>query len=156
MWVLSCFSHVQLFATPCFASHQAPLPMEFSRQEYWRGLPFPSPGDLPSPGLEPRSPELQADSLPTELLGKPWKRLNTPRILSGVDIFDKQGLRQWAKTTTTKRTLPSNRVSVKTFTLWVPFGVHFLHFYVADSFTVLFFQYLEEWVLCSRPQPQNT
>ena len=41
--------------------------MEFSRQEYWSGLPFPSPGDLPNPGIEPRSPELQADSLPTEL-----------------------------------------------------------------------------------------
>ena len=44
--------------------------MEFSRQEYWRGLPFPSPGDLPDPGIKPRSPVLQADSLPTELAGK--------------------------------------------------------------------------------------
>ena len=51
------------------------LPMGFSRQEYWSGLPFPSPGDLPSPGLQPRSPALQADSLPTGLLGKPWKLL---------------------------------------------------------------------------------
>ena len=45
---------------------QAPLSMEFSRQEYWSGLPFP-PGDLPDPGIEPRSPALQVDSLPTEL-----------------------------------------------------------------------------------------
>ena len=45
--------------------------MEFSRQEYWSGLPFPSPGDLPDPGIEPRSPALQADMLPSELLGKP-------------------------------------------------------------------------------------
>ena len=45
--------------------------MEFSRQEYWSGLPFPSPGDLPNPGIEPCSPALQADSLPTELRGKP-------------------------------------------------------------------------------------
>ena len=45
--------------------------MKFSRQEYWSGLPFPSPGDLPDPGLEPRSPTLQADSLPTEPPGKP-------------------------------------------------------------------------------------
>ena len=44
--------------------------MEFSRQEYWSGLPFPSPGDLPDPGTEPRSPALQADSLLFELLGK--------------------------------------------------------------------------------------
>ena len=47
---------------------QAPLSMGFSRQEYWSGLPFPSPGDLPDPGIEPGSPTLQADSLPTELL----------------------------------------------------------------------------------------
>ena len=45
---------------------QAPLSMEFSRQEYWSGLPFPSPRDLPNPGIEPRSPALQADSLPSE------------------------------------------------------------------------------------------
>ena len=45
---------------------QAPLSMEFSREEYWSGLPFPSPGDLPNPGIEPRSPALQADSLPSE------------------------------------------------------------------------------------------
>ena len=50
---------------------QAPLSMGFSRQEYWSGLPFPSPGDLPDPGLEPRSPTSQADSLLTELRGKP-------------------------------------------------------------------------------------
>ena len=46
---------------------QAPLSMGFSMQEYWSGLPFPSPGDLPDPGIEPGSPALQADSLPTEL-----------------------------------------------------------------------------------------
>ena len=54
-------------ATPWTVAHQAPLSMGFSRQEYWSGLPFPSPGDLPNPGIEPRSPILQADSLPTEL-----------------------------------------------------------------------------------------
>ena len=45
--------------------------MEFSRQEYWSGLPIPSPGDLPDPGIEPRSPALQADPLPSEPPGKP-------------------------------------------------------------------------------------
>ena len=49
---------------------QVPLSMGFSRQEYWSGLPFPSPGDHPKPGIEPGSPALQADSLPTELQGK--------------------------------------------------------------------------------------
>ena len=48
-----------------------PLSMEFSRQEYWSGLPFPIPGDLPDPGIKPTSPALQADSLPTEPPGKP-------------------------------------------------------------------------------------
>ena len=50
---------------------QASLSMGFSRQEYWSGLPFPSPGDLPDPGIEPRSPTLQADSLLSEPPGKP-------------------------------------------------------------------------------------
>ena len=57
-------------ATLWTVAHQAPLSMEFSRQEYWSGLPFPSPGDLPDPGIEPGSPALQADSLPTKLQGK--------------------------------------------------------------------------------------
>ena len=51
--------------------HQAPPSIRFSRQEYWSGLPFPSPGDLPYPGIEPRSPALQADALTSEPLGKP-------------------------------------------------------------------------------------
>ena len=57
-------SHVQLFATPWTVAYQAPPSMEFSRQEYWSGLPFPSPGDLPNPGIKPGSPALQADALP--------------------------------------------------------------------------------------------
>ena len=56
-------SHVILFVTLWTVSRQAPLSLEFSRQEYWSGLPFPSPGDLPDPGTEPGSPALQADSL---------------------------------------------------------------------------------------------
>ena len=53
---------VRLFVTPRTVSHQAPLSMGFSRQEYWSGLPFPSPGDLSDPGMEPRSPALQANT----------------------------------------------------------------------------------------------
>ena len=64
---LSC---IQLFATRWTVAYQAPPSTGFSRQEYWSGLPFPSSGDLPYPGIEPRSPELQADSLPTEPLEK--------------------------------------------------------------------------------------
>ena len=50
-------SHVQLFEIPRTVAHQAPLPMGFPRQEYWSGLPFPSPGDLPNLGIKPASPE---------------------------------------------------------------------------------------------------
>ena len=64
-------SHARLFATPWTAAHQAPRSMRFSRKGYWSGLPFPSPEDLPNPGIEPGFPALQADSLPTELQGKP-------------------------------------------------------------------------------------
>ena len=56
--------------TPQTVAHQVPLSMGFSRQEYWSRLPFPSPGDLPNSGIEPSSPTLQADSLPSELSGK--------------------------------------------------------------------------------------
>ena len=61
--LLSCFSRVWLFEAPWTIAPQAPLSMEFSRQEYWSGLPFPSPEDLPIPGVELGSPALQADSL---------------------------------------------------------------------------------------------
>ena len=62
----SCLTLVTLWT----GAHEAPLSIGFSRQEYWSRLPFPSPGDLPDPGIEPRSPLLQADSLLTELPGK--------------------------------------------------------------------------------------
>ena len=70
--LLSC---VQLFETPWTIAHQVPLSMEFSRQEYWSRLPCPPPGDLPEPVIEPGSPALQADSLPTEPPGKPTSML---------------------------------------------------------------------------------
>ena len=55
---MKSLSRVRLFATPWTVAHNAPLSMGFSRQEYWSGLPFPSPEDLPNPGTEPRSPTL--------------------------------------------------------------------------------------------------
>ena len=64
-------SRVRLFATPGTIAYQAPPSMGFSRQECWSGLPFPSPGDLPNPGIEPRSPTLQVDSLSSEPPAKP-------------------------------------------------------------------------------------
>ena len=67
-FLLSC---VRLFETPWTVAHQAPPSMGFSRQGYWNGLPFPSPGDLPDPGIEPRSPALEADALTSEPPRKP-------------------------------------------------------------------------------------
>ena len=71
-------SRVRLFATPWTVAYWAPLSMAFSRQEYWSGLPFSSPGDLPDPGIEPGSPVLQADTLPSEPEKKIYKHLFYP------------------------------------------------------------------------------
>ena len=73
--LVKLLSRVQLFTTPWTVAYQAPQSMEFSRQEYWSGLPFPSPGDLPNPGIEPRSPALETDALPYEPPGKPYQVL---------------------------------------------------------------------------------
>ena len=67
---MKSFSRVQLFVTPWTVAYQAPPSVGFAKQEYWSGLPLPSPGDLPNPGIEPRSPILQADALPSEPPGK--------------------------------------------------------------------------------------
>ena len=63
---MKSLSHVRLFVTPWPVAYKAPPAMGFSRQEYRNGLPFPSPGDLPDPGIEPGSPTLQADALTSE------------------------------------------------------------------------------------------
>ena len=72
IYIVQSLSCVQLFVTPWTAPHQAPLSMGFSRQEDWSGLPCPPPGDLPDPGIKPRSPALAGDgSLPSEPPGNP-------------------------------------------------------------------------------------
>ena len=68
--LVKSLSRVQLFAAPWTVAYQAPPSMGFSRQEYWSGVPFPSPGDLPNLGIEPGSPALQADALPSKPPGK--------------------------------------------------------------------------------------
>ena len=78
--MLSHFSHVRLFATPSTVACQAPLSMEFPRQDYWSGLPFPSPGDLPDPEIKPRSPALEADALTSESPGKQVSNLQDKKI----------------------------------------------------------------------------
>ena len=78
-------SRVWLFATPWTVAHQAPSSIEFSRQEYWSGLPFPSPEDLPGPGIKPRSPTLWANALPSEPPGNPHQK-NFLKIACGHTI----------------------------------------------------------------------
>ena len=70
-------SHVQIFAAPWTVAHQAPLSMEFSRQEYWRGLPFPTPGDLPKPGIKHIS--LESPALPGRFFFFPLSHLGSPK-----------------------------------------------------------------------------
>ena len=88
---MKSLSHVQLFAAPWTVAHQAPPSMGFSRQEYWSGLPFPSPGDLPDPGILPRSPALQVDALTSEPPGSPYIVLKVilppPQINKFVSAF---------------------------------------------------------------------
>ena len=82
--MLSHFSHVQLFATPLTIAHQAPLSMGFSKQGYWSGSPFPTLGDLPSPGIEPESlmsPALAGGFLPTAPPEKPNFLLDMNKLM---------------------------------------------------------------------------
>ena len=78
--MVKSLSRVQLFATPWTVAYQAPPSMGLSRQEYWSGLPFPSPGDLPDPGIKPRSPALEADTLTSEPPGKPKESILSLKI----------------------------------------------------------------------------
>ena len=78
-WVKS-LSRVWLFTTPWTVAYQAPPSMGFSRQEYWSGLPFPSPEDLPDPGIERRSPAFQADALTSEPPELHWSMSNDEYI----------------------------------------------------------------------------
>ena len=96
---LSC---VRLFATP-WTAYQAPPSMGFSRQECWSGLPFPSPGDLPNPGIKPRSPALWADALTSEPPGKSstvtginGKSQTKPRLNNGLLLLEQSSKFLWA------------------------------------------------------------
>ena len=85
---MKSLSRVRLFATPWTVAYQAPQSMGFSRQEYWSGLPFPSPGDLPDPGIEPWSPALQAGAISSEPPGEKVVYFFTIKYLvSKVDVY---------------------------------------------------------------------
>ena len=88
--MLSCFSHVQLFANPWTRAHQAPLPMKSSKQEYWSGLPFPLPGDPPHPGIEPTSletPTLAGRFFTIIAPGNPWFPTRILQFLTQLSIM---------------------------------------------------------------------
>ena len=88
---MKSLSRVRLFVTPWTVAYPTPQSMEFFRQEYWSGLPFHSPGDLPDPGIEPGSPALQAVALPSEPQGKPsipmQQQLNLSVLLIKLDCY---------------------------------------------------------------------
>ena len=87
--------HVRLFATPWTVDYQASLSMEFSRQEYWNGLPFPSPGDLPNPGIEPGSLALQADTLLSEPPGRSFHvKMGTIKAINGMDLTEAEDIKK--------------------------------------------------------------
>ena len=84
---MKSLSHVQLFVTPWTVDYNATPSMGFSRQDYWSGLPFPSPEDLPNPGIKPGSPSLYADALSSEPPGKSYQ------VYSGLFMANKHEIR---------------------------------------------------------------
>ena len=102
--------------TPWTIAYQAPQSMEFSRQEYWSGLPFPSPGDLPNPGIEPRSPTLQADTLPSEPPGITFKVGFTLKISAAYPLFSHPNVSNTTGSTTYKLISMGSHASKKDVT----------------------------------------
>ena len=84
---MKSLSRVWFFVIPWTLAYHAPPSLWFSKQEYWSGLPFPSPGDLPDPGIEPRSHTLLADALLSEPLGKPYGILGSKFLVTKVSLF---------------------------------------------------------------------
>ena len=119
-------SHVQLFVSPWTVAYQTPPSMGFSRQEYWSRLPFPSPGDLPDSGIEPRSPALQADALPSEPTGRLYLKLSKlqtePTLLCGSPSPLPHSSPTWGAQADTWEafTPPASPVPSTSPSLWIP------------------------------------
>ena len=92
---MKSLSRVRLFATPWTVAYQAPPSMGFSRQECWSRLPFPSPGDLPDPGIEPESTALQADALPSEPPGKQIHITHFPSNCGFISFYSQRLRPSW-------------------------------------------------------------
>ena len=157
--VLSHFGHVQLFATLWTVAHQDPLSMEFSRQEYWSGLPFPFPGDLPDQGIEPASPAVpasQMDSLPLSHGGSLTcshitsnLRCHCMKHVSPLYVRKKNASNYKGKMPSVTRCIPSSKIlrhknmCPKIYEIWSEFYMFYL----------LSFTSLECWFLCSPMYP---
>ena len=94
---MKLLSRVRLFVTPWTVAYKAPLSMEFSRQEYWNGLPFPSPGDLPDSGIEPKYPALLADALLSEPPGKSMYKMEIIIVPSSSVVKRLKGVSKYIK-----------------------------------------------------------
>ena len=140
-----------------YIARQAPLSMGFSRQEYWSGLPVPSPGDLPDPGIELRSPTLQEDSLPSEPPGKPIEGLNRSKMKK--EKCAPSCLITWAETWISScpqhplvlRSLDLNWTTPPSFlladsTLW---GLSSLHNCVSQFLIISFLSYITKICVCN-------
>ena len=135
-------SRTQLSATPRTVAHQAPLSMGFSRQEYWSGLPCPPPGDLPDPEIKPRSPTLQADSLPSEPQGKPQKKIRhkflaTQTLVTESDCLE-VGRCKWEELQKSTRKLLKE---MNTFIILTLMMVSWLYTYAKIS-EIFYFKYI--------------
>ena len=118
----------------CIA-HQAPLSIEFSRQEYRSGWPCPPPGDLPNPGIEPGSPALQADSFQSEPPGKPWSILEYNQLINNVRVSSAQQSKP-RHTYTCIHSLPNSFPILAATQHWTEFSVLY-----SRSLLVIHFKY---------------
>ena len=128
--MLNCFSHIRLFITLWTLACQAPLPMEFSRQEYWSWLPCPPPGDLPNPRTELRSPALYADSLPSEPPRKPNPKIYFTHNIHNLVRFNMYTLIYHNHNQGNKLTSLSQDIPFISFSSILT--IHFPEFYVTE------------------------
>ena len=140
LWLWSevkLLSHVRLFATPWTVTYQAPPSMGFSRQEYWSGLPFPSPGDLPHPGTEPTSPALAGGFFIAEPPGKPQCQWQQETLLSwtqGWAVVEWAG-NEWLPGVT-HSTTPSDSDCYRFFCLPAPGILLLMEYKVLVTYTI--------------------
>ena len=149
------FSRVRFSVTPWTVAPQAPLSMEFSRQEYWSGLLFPSPGDLPNPGIKPRFPALQADSLLSEPPGKLHQfssvaqscpTLCDPMNCSTPGLSVHHQLPELTQTMSNESVMPSSHLFFSEFIRFAKFSANLL---MRLSFSFLYKSFISRYITTS-------